>query len=81
MNSSQYLRLISALKVLSGEFLLYLLNKVFTIISEEVNDSFIALPFLFCCIIDANYIKRKAEQISNELNPKVLKVKINGRKS
>lgn len=31
--------------------------------------------------IDANYIKRKAEQISNELNPKVLKVKINGRKS
>ena len=28
--------------------------------------------------IDANYIKRKAEQISNELNPKVLKVKING---
>ena len=50
MNSSQYLRLISALKVLSGEFLLYLLNKVFTITSEEVNDSFIALPFLFCCI-------------------------------
>ena len=32
-------------------------------------------------VIDANYIKRKAEQISNELNPKVLKVKINGRKS
>ena len=31
--------------------------------------------------IDANYIKRKTEQISNELNPKVLKVKINGRKS
>ena len=29
--------------------------------------------------IDANYIKRKTEQISNELNPKVLK--INGRKS
>ena len=31
--------------------------------------------------IDANYIKRKTEQISNELNPKILKVKINGRKS
>ncbi|MGN1157611.1 MAG: transposase, partial [Agathobacter sp.] len=31
--------------------------------------------------IDANYIKRKTEQISNELNPKVLKVKMNGRKS
>ena len=31
--------------------------------------------------IDANYIKRKTEQISNELNPKVLKVKINGRKA
>ena len=29
--------------------------------------------------IDANYIKKK-EQISNELNPKVLEVKINGRK-
>lgn len=31
--------------------------------------------------IDANYIKRKTEQISNDLNPKVFKVKINGRKS
>lgn len=28
--------------------------------------------------IDANYIKRKTEQISNELNPRVLKVKIRG---
>lgn len=31
--------------------------------------------------IDSNYIKRKTEQVSNELNPKVLKTKIYGRKS
>ena len=31
--------------------------------------------------IDANYVKRKTQQISNELNPKVLKVKINGGKN
>ena len=31
--------------------------------------------------IDANYIKRKTNEISNELNPKVKKIKINGRKS
>ena len=28
--------------------------------------------------IDANYVKRKAQEISDQLNPKVLKVKING---
>lgn len=28
--------------------------------------------------IDANYVKRKAQEISDRLNPKVLKVKING---
>lgn len=31
--------------------------------------------------IDANYVKRKTSEISNELNPKVKKVKIDGRKS
>lgn len=31
--------------------------------------------------IDANYVKRKAREISDELNPKVKKVKISGRKS
>lgn len=31
--------------------------------------------------IDANYVKRKTNEISNELNPKVKKVKIDGRKS
>ena len=31
--------------------------------------------------IDANYVKRKANEISDELNPKVKKVKIDGRKS
>lgn len=31
--------------------------------------------------IDANYVKRKAQEISDQLNPKVLKVKINGGRS
>ena len=31
--------------------------------------------------IDANYVKRKANEISDELNPKVKKVKIDGRRS
>ena len=31
--------------------------------------------------IDANYVKRKTKQISDDLNPKMLKVKINGRNS
>ena len=31
--------------------------------------------------IDANYVKRKTNEISNELNPKLKKVKIDGRKS
>ena len=31
--------------------------------------------------IDANYVKRKAKEISDELNPKVKKIKIKGRKS
>ena len=31
--------------------------------------------------IDANYVKRKTQQISDELNPKVLKVKIDGGKN
>ena len=31
--------------------------------------------------IDANYVKRKAQEISDQLNPKVFKVKINGRRS
>lgn len=31
--------------------------------------------------IDANYVKRKTNEISNKLNPKVKKVKIDGRKS
>ena len=31
--------------------------------------------------IDANYVKRKAQEISDQLNPKVLKIKINGGRS
>ena len=31
--------------------------------------------------IDANYVKRKTQQISDDLNPKVLKVKIDGEKN
>lgn len=31
--------------------------------------------------IDANYVKGKTKQISDDLNPKMLKVKINGRNS
>ena len=31
--------------------------------------------------IDANYVKRKVNEISNELNSRVKKVKIDGRKS
>lgn len=31
--------------------------------------------------IDADYVKRKTKQISGDLNPKMLKVKINGRNS
>lgn len=31
--------------------------------------------------IDANYVKRKTQQISDDLNPRVLKVKIEGRKN
>lgn len=31
--------------------------------------------------IDANYVKRKAQEISDQLNPKVHKVKINGGRS
>lgn len=31
--------------------------------------------------IDADYVKRKAQEISNQLNPKVHKVEINGGKS
>ena len=31
--------------------------------------------------IDANYVKRKTQQISDDLNPKVLKVKIDGGKN
>ena len=31
--------------------------------------------------IDANYVKRKTQQISDDLNPKVLKLKIDGGKN